>query len=230
MSTYKKTGPFGFDYAVPGKCPAPPAPPVAPPPPAMATPAPPVEPWEAFPFYPTCEIEPEPVPTPPVYGRPCPPPNGFRPYPVPPCPPPPYPAPKPEKVDASSKRLAKLSQKAKVLVQMIRDFEGRNKPAILTIGSNSYQFGVDMVDRAEDIKGMYSDIICAEPIQALDEMDYTVMDDNRVRLNEGVAKDLLQTELARVRQEITIVAASLNNEIRGEEFPPISDSILSTDE
>lgn len=126
--TYKRTVPGGADMAIAkSKCPVPPMPPYLPVPP--------------YPYYPcyekNCELGPAaedkekecPVPMPPV----------------PPIPPYPYPYPKPEKVDESSKRLAKLTESAKTLVQMIKDFEQKNKPAILTVGNHSYQFGTDKI-------------------------------------------------------------------------------------
>lgn len=220
MSTYKRTGLDGVDYAVPGK-------PVLPPPPPKP-PVPPVPPidWGGYPFYPPYPpMDVEPVPTPPIPGRPgpgpippCPPP---KPEPFPPYPPvPPYPPPKPEKVDECSKKLAKLSNKAKVLVQMINDFEKKNKAAILTIGPNSYQFGTEMVTGfdGEPAKGMYAELICGDPIETLNPEDYITDDTNtRVALKNPV--DLLQSELARVRQEITLVAAALNNEVQPDSEP-----------
>lgn len=115
MSTYKRTGPDGLDYAFPSKRPLPPPPPhkPVPPPPApgfLPPPPPPVEPpidWAVYPYYPPYQEPIEPVACPPIPGRV---------FPPPPPPFPPYPMPKPEKVDESSKKLAKLSQKAKVLV------------------------------------------------------------------------------------------------------------------
>lgn len=207
MSTYKRTGPDGLDYAFPSKRPLPPPPPPKPGPP-VPPPMPPIPPedWAVYPFYPPYQEPIEPVACPPIPGRV-----------FPPCPPPfpPYPMPKPEKVDESSKKLAKLSNKAKVLVQMIKDFEQKNKPAILTIGNHSYQFGTDdIIDfSGEPAKGMYSAIICGDPIETLDPEDYTTDDTNtRVALKDP--KDLLQSELARVRQEITLVAAALNEEVQ----------------
>lgn len=189
MSTYKKTGPGGYDYAVPSKHKSPCPPPEKPD-------------WPTW-CYPYPDVEP--VPTPEIPGRkpPCPP---------PPCPPP-YPF--PEKIDKSSKMLSKLSQKSKVLVQMINDFK-KNKPVIVTIGKNSYQFGTDKVitSDGEAAQGMYSHVVCLEETPEYTETtDYTVEDDGRVILNEGVAKDLLQTELKRVQIEIAKVAALLSEEI-----------------
>lgn len=209
MSTYKKSGPFGLDCAVPDTAPHRPLPP---PPPLPDYPDFPVYPY--YPPFPGQEVEP--VPTPPIPGRPCPPPPAPPcPYPYPPEPPvPPYPVPKPEKVDECSKKLAKLSQKSKILVQMIKDFEQRNKPVILTIGPNSYQFGTEnVIDfSGEPGKGMYADLICGDPIETLDPLDY-VVDDTKTRVALKNPVDLLQSELARVRQEITLVAAALNNEV-----------------
>lgn len=202
MSTYKKSNPFGWDVAVPDT--------------ASRRPLPPPPPLPEYPDYLYYEDEEiEPVPTPAFPGRPCPPPP---PRPIPPCPPPPpappYPVPKPEKVDECSKKLAKLSEKSKILVQMIKDFEQRNKPAILTIGPNSYQFGTESVIdfNGETGKGMYAELICGEPIETLDPLDY-VVDDTKTRVALKNPVDLLQSELARVRQEITLVAAALNNEV-----------------
>ena len=163
----------------------------------------------------------EPVPTPPIPGRFGPiPPVPPRPFPpVPPCPPcPPYPPPKPEKVDECSKKLAKLSAKAKVLVQMIKDFEKKNKPAILTIGPNSYQFGTEMITDfdGEPAKGMYAGLISGEPIPEFDPNEI-VIDESGTRVSVKNPVDLLQTELARVRKEITLVAAKLNDEVSEEE-------------
>ena len=215
MSTYKRTGPDGLDYAFPSKRPLPPPPhhkPVPPPPPPVPEflppppPPPPID-WAVYPFYPPYQEPIEPVACPPIPGRIFPPP--------PPPPFPPYPMPKPEKVDESSKKLAKLSQKAKVLVQMIKDFEQRNKPVIVTIGNNSYQFGTEnIIDfNGEPAKGMYASIVCGDPIETLDPSEYTTDDTNtRVALKDPA--DLLQSELARVRQEITLVAAALNDEIQ----------------
>ncbi len=215
MSTYKRTGPDGLDYAFPSKRPLPPPPPhhkpVPPPPPPVPgflpppPPPPPID-WAVYPFYPPYQEPIEPVACPPIPGRV---------FPPPPPPFPPYPMPKPEKVDESSKKLAKLSQKAKVLVQMIKDFEQRNKPVIVTIGNNSYQFGTEnIIDfNGEPAKGMYASIVCGDPIETLDPSEYTTDDTNtRVALKDPA--DLLQSELARVRQEITLVAAALNDEIQ----------------
>lgn len=217
MSTYKRTGLDGVDYAFPSK-------PILPPPPKPVPPCPPPPPydWGGFPYYPPYpEMDTEPVPTPPIPGRfgpippvpPCP----FP--PVPPCPPcPPYPPPKPEKVDECSKKLAKLSAKAKVLVQMIKDFEKKNKPAILTIGPNSYQFGTEMITdfNGEPAKGMYAGLISGEPIPEFDPNEI-VIDESGTRVSVKNPVDLLQTELARVRKEITLVAAKLNDEVSKEE-------------
>lgn len=221
MSTYKRTGPDGLDYALPSKRPLPPPPPRKPVPPP-----PPFEPipcgWGEYAEYPETV---EPVECPPIPGRrPLPPPPPpFPPYP--PCPPcPPYPMPKPEKIDESSKKLAKLSQNAKVLVQMIKDFEQKNKPAILTVGNHSYQFGTENIldFSGEPAKGMYSKILCGDPIQELNPEDYDV-DDTNTRVYLKDPKDLLQSELARIRQEITLVAAALNEEVQetNEETPKI---------
>lgn len=228
MSTYKKSGPFGMDCAVPNTPPH--SRPVLPPP------LPPCPDFPVYPFYPPYpgqEVEPVPTPFP---DRPCPPPPPPappRPYPpYPPCPPvPPYPPPKPEKVDECSKKLAKLSQKAKVLVQMIKDFEQKNKPAILTIGPNSYQFGTENVINfdGEPAKGMYADIICGDPIETLDPVDY-VVDDTKTRVALKDPQDLLQSELARVREEITLVAAALNNEVIPVDTDNIPGGIPGTDE
>lgn len=232
MSTYKKSGPFGMDCAVPDTPPRPR--PVPPPPPLPPYPDFPVYPF--YPPYPGQEVEPVPTPFP---DKPCPPPPippaPPKPYPyppIPPCPPiPPYPPPKPEKVDECSKKLAKLSQKAKVLVQMIKDFEQRNKPAILTIGPNSYQFGTEnIIDfDGEPAKGMYADIICGNPIETLDPVDY-VVDDTKTRVALKDPQDLLQSELARVREEITLVAAALNNEVIPVDTDNIPGGIPGTDE
>lgn len=205
MPTYKRSGPDGLDYAFPSKRPLPPPPPC----PKPIPPVPPCPPpdWSVYPFYPPYQESIEPVACPPIPGRhfpPCPPPPFF----------PPYPMPKPERVDESSKKLAKLSNKAKVLVQMIKDFEQKNKPAILTIGNHSYQFGTDdIIDfNGEPAKGMYSAIICGDPIESLDPEDYTT-DDTNTRVSLKDPQDLLQSELARIRQEITLVAAALNEEV-----------------
>ena len=210
MPTYKRSGPDGLDYAFPSKRPLPPPPPPHPPCPKPIPPVPPCPPpdWSVYPFYPPYQESIEPVACPPIPGRhfpPCPPPPFF----------PPYPMPKPERVDESSKKLAKLSNKAKVLVQMIKDFEQKNKPAILTIGNHSYQFGTDdIIDfNGEPAKGMYSAIICGDPIESLDPEDYTT-DDTNTRVSLKDPQDLLQSELARVRQEITLVAAALNEEVQ----------------
>lgn len=228
MSTYKRTGPGGFDYAVPSR----PAPP--PPPPPPLPPCPPDYP--GYPFYPPYPgQEAEPVPTPPMPERhyPCPPPPcppvppPPHPHPYPPCPP--YPPPKPERVDECSKKLAKLSEKSKVLVQMIHDFERKNKPAILTIGPNSYQFGTEnIIDfEGEPAKGMYAEIICGDPIDELLTEDY-VVDDTNTRVALKDPKDLLQSELARVRKEITLVAAKLNEEVQEVNTTP--SGVIGTDE
>ena len=97
---------------------------------------------------------------------------------------------------------------------MIKDFEQRNKAAILTIGPNSYQFGTEnIIDfDGEPAKGMYANIICGEPIEELSTADY-IVDDTRTRVSLRDPKDLLQSELARVRQEITLVAAKLSEEV-----------------
>lgn len=237
MSTYKRTGLNGVDYAVPSKPVLPPPPPPKPPVPPCPPP-PPID-WGGYPFYPPYpEWDIEPVPTPPIPGRPgpgpippCPPPP--HPHPIPPCPPPipPYPVPpKPEKVDECSKRLAKLTQKTKVLVQMIKDFEQKNKPAILTVGNNSYQFGTEMITdfSGDPAKGMYAELICGNPIEALDPADYVVDDTNtRVALKNPV--DFLQSELARVRKEIELVTAALYDEVSGDTPTPNAD-IPGTDE
>lgn len=221
MATYKRTGPDGFDYAFPSKRPLPPCPP----PPEKPAPCPPPPPhhhehcedWAVYPFYPPYQETCEPVPCPPIPGRP----------PVPVCPPP-YPMPRPEKVDESSKKLAKLSQKAKVLVQMIKDFEQKNKPAILTIGNNSYQFGTEnIIDfDGDQANGMYATLICGDPIEELTDEQIKV-DDTRVSIKEP--EDLLQSELARIRKEITLVAAALNDEVQDGAAKPMG-YIFGTDE
>ena len=230
MSTYKRTGLDGVDYAFPSK------PILPPPPPKPVPPCPPPPPydWGGFPYYPPYpEMDAEPVPTPPIPGRFGPiPPVPPRPFPpVPPCPPcPPYPPPKPEKVDECSKKLAKLSAKAKVLVQMIKDFEKKNRPAILTIGPNSYQFGTEMITDfdGEPAKGMYASLISGEPIPEFDPNEI-VIDESGTRVSVKNPVDLLQTELARVRKEITLVAAKLNDEVSEEE--PVSETLVpGTDE
>lgn len=223
MATYKQTGPFGLDCAIPKGTPAPPMPK-------------PPEDWGVYPFYPPYpEMDAEPVPTPPIPGRkrPCPPPPPPSPcprppYPYPPCPP--YPPPCPEKVDECSKKLAKLSLKAKVLVQMIKDFEKSNKAAILTIGHHSYQFGTENVTDfdGEPAKGMYAKIISGDPIEELEEGTY-VVDDTKTRVALKQPVDLLQSELARVRKEITLVAAALNEEV-SDEVTTYDSSVIGTDE
>lgn len=227
MSTYKRTGPGGFDYAVPSK-------PAVPPPPPPIPPCPPDYP--GYPFYPPYPgQEAEPVPTPPIPEKHCPPlPPPPPPYPYPPIPPvppcPPYPHPPvPEKVDECSKKLAKLSEKSKVLVQMIHDFERKNKPAILTIGPNSYQFGTEnIIDfNGDPAKGMYAELISGDPIAELQPIDYEV-DDTGTRVALKDPKDLLQSELARVRKEITLVAAKLNDEVQEVNDSP--SGVIGTDE
>lgn len=229
--TRKMSGCNGVDYAVPTPihkhCPPPPVPPCPPPVPPCPEPHHCHEEYEVYPFYPTYpDVTPEPVPTPDFpHCHPHPHP------PVPPCPPcPPYPPPKPEKVDECSKKLAKLSQKTKVLVQMINDFEDRNKAAILTIGPNSYQFGTENITdfSGEPAKGMYANLICGDPIDELDEDDY-VIDDTKTRVALKNPVDLLQSELARVRKEITLVAAAINKEIEDNGVSTHS-AIVGTDE
>lgn len=97
---------------------------------------------------------------------------------------------------------------------MIKDFEDKNKAAIVTIGHNSYQFGTEnIIDfDGEPAKGMYSKLICGDPIEALEENDY-VVDETKTRVALKEPVDLLQSELARVRQEITFVAAAINKEV-----------------
>lgn len=237
MSTYKQSGLNGVDYAVPtlpgGKtiCPAPgPFPPVPPRPvPPVPVPPPPPVDWDVYPYYPPYPeviIEPVPVPTPYIPGK--------HPRPVPPPPPPyipPYPCPRPEKVDECSKRLAKLTQKTKTLVQMIKDFEGKNRPVIVTIGPNSYQFGTENITDfdGQAAKGMYANLVCGDPIDELEEGTYTVDDTNtRVSLKNPV--DLLQSELARVRKEITLVTAAINEEITPESAINSDPAIPGTEE
>lgn len=233
MATYKRTGPDGFDYAFPSKKPAPPKPPAPSCPPPSVPPCPPPPPypeWEVYPFYPPYpDMEAEPVPTPPIPGRPGPGPvPSCSPHrPVPPCPThppvPPYAPPKPERVDECSKKLAKLSQKSKVLVQMIKDFEQKNKPVIITIGANSYQFGTNMVTDfdGEPAKGMYAELICGKAIEELEEDTYEIdKDDTKTRVALTEPEDLLQSELARIRKEITLVAAALNEEVSDLDNPP----------
>lgn len=228
--THKQSGLNGVDYAVPTpirhKHPCPPPPPKPPVPPCPV----PHE-WDVYPFYPPYpDMPPAPVPRPDIpehhhHHHPCPPP--FPPYP----PVPPYPPPKPEKVDECSKKLAKLSQKVRVLVQMINDFEDKNKAAILTIGPNSYQFGTENVTDfdGEPAKGMYADLICGDPIEQLDEDDY-VVDETKTRVCLKNPVDLLQSELARVRQEITLVAAAVNKEVSEDNAPDFHGLIPGTDE
>lgn len=228
--SYKRTLPDGMDYAVPSRKPPfpppppppKPMPPVPPCPPPPAPPAPPVD-WAVYPYFPPYQEEIEPVVTPPIPGRPIiPPPPPFPPYPFPP---------KPEKTDECSRRLAQLSGKAKVLVQMIKDFEQKNKPAILTIGNHSYQFGTEnIIDfSGEPGKGMYSTLICGEPIQELVPKDCDI-DDSGTRVAVRDPVDLLQTELARVRLEITLVAMKLNDEVSGESGSGGSSLVPGTDE
>lgn len=235
MSTYKKTGINGVDYAVPSvpgwhpdPVPFPPPPPPKPVPPCPVPPPPPVE-WDVYPYYPPYPYEwIEPVPMPPIPGK------HPRPCPCPPPPPPyipPYPCPRPEKVDECSKRLAKLTQKTKTLVQMIKDFEGKNRPVIITIGPNSYQFGTENITDfdGQAAKGMYASLISGEPIEELEEGTYVVDDTNtRVALKDPV--DLLQSELARVRKEITLVTAAINEEIIPEPPVNVNPAVPGTDE
>ena len=228
MSTYKRTGPGGFDYAVPSKPVCPPPEPIKPCPPDFPD-------YPYYPPYPGQDVEPVPTPDIPGHPAPCPCPEPY-PYPYPPHPHPhpvpPYPQPvPPEKVDECSKKLAKLSQKAKVLVQMIKDFEQRNKAAILTIGPNSYQFGTEnIIDfDGEPAKGMYANIICGDPIEELNPIDY-VVDDTKTRVALKNPVDLLQSELARVRLEITLVAAKLNDEVSNDGTDGTNPNIPGTDE
>lgn len=235
MSTYKKTGINGVDYAVPSvpgwhpdPVPFPPPPPPKPVPPCPVPPPPPVE-WDVYPYYPPYPYEwIEPVPMPPIPGK------HPRPCPCPPPPPPyipPYPCPRPEKVDECSKRLAKLTQKTKTLVQMIKDFEGKNRPVIITIGPNSYQFGTENITDfdGQAAKGMYASLISGDPIEELEEGTYTVDSTNtRVALKDPV--DLLQSELARVRKEITLVTAAINEEIIPEPSVNVNPAVPGTDE
>lgn len=233
MSTQKITGPNGLDYAMPYPNPAEKKP--VPPPPAPFNPFyPPVPPFDppVYPYYPPYPNMPiEPVPTPYIPGRHPHPPVPPVP-PVPPCPPPPfppYPVPKPEKVDECSKRLAKLSQKTKVLVQMIKDFEDKNRPVIITIGPNSYQFGTENITDFEGnpAKGMYASLISGEPIEEFQPEEITI-DDTGTRVAVKNPVDLLQTELARVRKEITLVAAKINDEITP--VTPVNNLVPGTDE
>lgn len=234
MSTQKMTGPNGADYAVPYPEKRPPVPPIPPcPPPPVVPPIPPLWPdYEVYPYYPPYPNMPiEPVPTPYIPGRHPHPPVPPVP-PVPPCPPPPfppYPVPKPEKVDECSKRLAKLSQKTKVLVQMIKDFEDKNRPVIITIGPNSYQFGTENITDFDGnpAKGMYASLISGDPIEEFQPADI-VIDDTGTRVAVKNPVDLLQTELARVRKEITLVAAKINDEITP--VPPVNNLVPGTDE
>lgn len=235
MSTYKKTGINGVDYAVPSvpgwhpdPIPFPPPPPHKPVPPCPVPPPPPVE-WDVYPYYPPYPYEwIEPVPMPHIPGK------HPRPCPCPPPPPPyipPYPCPRPERVDECSKRLAKLTQKTKTLVQMIKDFEGKNRPVIITIGPNSYQFGTENITDfdGQAAKGMYASLISGDPIEELEEGTYTVDSTNtRVALKDPV--DLLQSELARVRKEITLVTAAINEEIIPEPPVNVNPAVPGTDE
>lgn len=235
MSTYKKTGFNGVDYAVPSlpgwhpdpvPFPPPPSPKPGPVPPRPVPPPPPID-WDVYPYYPPYPYEwIEPVPMPPIPGK--------HPHPCPPPPPPyipPYPCPRPEKVDECSKRLAKLTQKTKTLVQMIKDFEGKNRPVIITIGPNSYQFGTENITDfdGQAAKGMYANLISGDPIEELEEGTYTVDSTNtRVALKNPV--DLLQSELARVRKEITLVTAAINEEITPDTTTNANPDVPGTDE
>ncbi len=219
MSTYKKTCFNGVDYAVPSLPGWHPHPVPFPPPPP-----PPID-WDVYPHYlpyPYGWIEPVP-PIPGKYPRPCPPP--------PPPYIPPYPCPRPEKVDECSKRLAKLTQKTKTLVQMIKDFEQKNRPVIVTIGPNSYQFGTENITDfdGEPAKGMYANLVCGKPIEELEEGTY-VVDDTKTRVALKDPVDLLQSELARVRKEITLVTAAINEEITPESAPNSDPTIPGTGE
>ena len=193
MSTHKQTGPGGLDVAMPEKG-------YGFPPPARCCIDEPIYPpidWRECDFYPADEEEPVPMP------------HHFRPFGRKW-----YPYPRPEKIDGSSKKLARLSQKAKVLVQMIKDFEQKNKPVIITIGGNSYQFGTKTITdfEGESAEGMYSSLICADSVVELQAADYTV-DDSQTRVALKNPTDLLQSELARVRKEITLAAEALSNEV-----------------
>ena len=225
MSTYKRSGPDGLDYAFPSKRPLPPPPPPHPPCPKPFPPVPPVPPedWAVYPYYPPYQEPIEPVACPPIPGR------VFPPCPPPPFPP--YPIPKPEKVDESSKRLAALSEKVKVLVRMIKDFEQKNKPAILTIGKYSYQFGTENVISfaGEPAKGMYAGIISGTPIDTLESSDYTT-DESGTRVALKNPTDLLQSELARVRQEIILITEALNEELDPQQDSGKNSLIPGTDE
>ena len=98
---------------------------------------------------------------------------------------------------------------------MIKDFEQKNKPAILTIGKNSYQFGTEnIIDfNGEPAKGQYSKIISGDPIDELLPADYEV-DSTNTRVSLKNPTDLLQSELARIRKEITLIADAINEEIQ----------------
>lgn len=237
MSTQKQAGPDGCDYAVvyPPKRPLPP--PIAPPIPVI--PPAPVPDWYAYPYYPPYPPlpptpVPAPVPTPFIPGHHPHPPIPPIP-PIPPCPPPPpfppYPVPKPDKTDECSKRLAQLTEKVKVLVQMIKDFEDKNRPAILTVGPNSYQFGTEnVIDfSGAQAKGMYASLISGEPIADLDPASYDI-DSTGTRIALKNPVDLLQSELARVRKEITLVTAKINEEINDTQENAPDANIPGTDE
>lgn len=142
-----------------------------------------------------------------------------------------YACPRPEKVDECSKRLAKLTQKTKTLVQMIKDFEGKNCPVIVTIGPNSYQFGTENITDfdGQPAKGMYANLVCGDPIDDLEDGTYTVdSTSTRVALENPV--DLLQSELARVRKEIILVTAAINEEITPEPAPNSDPTVPGTEE
>lgn len=114
---------------------------------------------------------------------------------------------------------------------MIKDFEGKNRPVIITIGPNSYQFGTENITDfdGQAAKGMYASLISGDPIEELEEGTYIVDSTNtKVALKNPV--DLLQSELARVRKEITLVTAAINEEITPDPAPNVNPGVPGTGE
>lgn len=114
---------------------------------------------------------------------------------------------------------------------MIKDFEGKNRPVIITIGPNSYQFGTENITDfdGQAAKGMYASLISGNPIEELEEGTYTV-DSTKTRVALKNPVDLLQSELARVRKEITLVTAAINEEITPDPASNVNPGVPGTDE
>jgi len=76
---------------------------------------------------------------------------------------------------------------------------------------------------------MYAGIISGTPIDTLESSDYTT-DESGTRVALKNPTDLLQSELARVRQEIILITEALNEELDPQQDSGKNSLIPGTDE